>query len=311
MTTYRASSSYAVSASVTSATVPLPTGTVAGDLVIVSAHGAVADDIVNGWPSGWVSFGRYFSSGSVSADLRWKIVDAADITTGSVTLSYAFMSAGSLVITAHSFYNARAPRLVTGPTNTGSSPVTTAAYSTTAGSVLLYLAHVNDNWIINPPTWNRGTQVVNVPSVNSASSTAVSAYQETPAGALSNITATVTRAATSGGLVTTYAVVEVMDASTSVYRQTTQEMAEALLSGVSPQRRVTNEFAEVLIKDVVPQRRVTQARVEVLIAPPTVKVWDGTAFVRAQRKGAWNGTGYDPVQVRGWYDGKTVQYMNP
>lgn len=104
-----------------SAIVPLPSGAIAGDLAVL--FGGTGWSVNN--PSGWgVLYND--STGIVSAGAFWKILDAADITAGSVTLSFtnSFDSGACLVVIEDGTFDAAAPIFDSGGDKDTSSPIT-------------------------------------------------------------------------------------------------------------------------------------------------------------------------------------------
>lgn len=127
--------------------IPFPTGTIAGDLLVLAWGSDFQRSSV---PTGWTAMFNDYTS-FFNGSLIWKITDAADITAGSVTLAMAGAGNGSYdirCIQTGTFYT-YAPVGVLGHVNKGSGqatlPQSLGTFTPQASSLAYYFASRNAN----------------------------------------------------------------------------------------------------------------------------------------------------------------------
>lgn len=194
----RSTSSASQTAEVGTITVPLPAGTVAGDLLVITSSSNQGGGITT--PSGWTELEK--PSGSfITGWSGYGIATSTDVTNGSLTLTCPQGSGAELVqVICYCFstHNGTASVLYSSRSSTGAT-TTSSTFNVAAGSVAVYAAHCRYSSAQSTPTINRGTsrQTISAGAANPFGRS--SGYTEATATALTGISVTYTLAGTPSG----------------------------------------------------------------------------------------------------------------
>ena len=146
-------------------TITLPAGTVAGDLAVVFVgHAYGANN-----PSGWTQLDNQQGSNTNGATFA-KVLTSGDITTGSVTVTFAGSYYGSIAIITLQGGTSVLFGLASVRANSGATSQTVFSSAYSSGMAGIYFGHTRGDITV---TCNQGTQLQQVSNSNSDSASAV------------------------------------------------------------------------------------------------------------------------------------------